>query len=106
MAKFGLFIMSLFSIFAMACWGGYVFCHLWEWFIVSAFLGAPVLTVAQAIGITLTARIGTSFGITKTQTDEETKDMDGSEKLLYSTVKTFSMYGFFLLYGWIVTLFL
>jgi hypothetical protein len=35
-------------------WSGYVFSILWAWFVVPQFEGAPVLSVAAAIGMSMT----------------------------------------------------
>ena len=45
----------LIMIVLMALWGGYALSVLWGWFIVPIF-EAPPLSIAQAIGISITAR--------------------------------------------------
>ncbi len=35
-------------------WSGYVFSILWDWFVVPQFEGAPTLSVAASIGISMT----------------------------------------------------
>lgn len=50
-------------------WSGYVLSILWAWFLVPA-LGAPALSVAQAMGVTLTARMVTGHASGKDDSEK------------------------------------
>lgn len=50
---------------------GWVLSFLWRWFIVDVF-GVPALTVGQAIGVSMVARLLTSHPRTKTVKDSKT----------------------------------
>lgn len=73
-------------------WGGYVFNVLWGWFIVTAF-GAPPLTLAQAMGVSLSVRF------LSPRHRQESKDGDQSLKDLFQALMTPLL---FLAVGWLV----
>lgn len=73
---------------------GFVFTKLWVWFVIPVF-GLPVLTIAQAIGLTIVTRMATIIQIVK---DEKEWYEDLILLILYPT--------FALLLGWIVQFFL
>lgn len=82
-------------------WGGYVGSVLWEWFVVSAF-GLPKLTVAQAIGISLTA---TFFGRGLRDHNSSSSD-DFGDQITQVVVIGFCFPLFGLGLGWLVKEFL
>lgn len=73
---------------------GFVFTKLWGWFVIPVF-GLPVLTIAQAIGLTIVTRMATVTQIVK------------DKKEWYEYLILLILYPTFtLLFGWIVQFFL
>lgn len=47
-------VLAIGGLILSVLWSGYVFSVLWAWFVVPQFEGAPTLSVASAIGVSMT----------------------------------------------------
>lgn len=86
----------------LTLWWGFVLMALWNWFLPS--IGAPPIGLVQAIGISIVAAYFT-IGIKKNEEENELFESLGS-LVAFLIVKAGVTGGFFLLFGWIVSLFM
>jgi hypothetical protein len=64
-----LFGVSVGAVAAGVTWSGYVLSILWGWFVLPIFTGAPSLSVAPAIGLTIV--VGCLTHLTHQRRDKE-----------------------------------
>lgn len=107
MKAIGLLVSTIVLVFVSTCLSGFVFAQMWEWFVVAVF-ALPLLSIPQAIGLTMTARLGTSYmtNIEDQETKKVTEDMTGGGKLAYGFFRSVLINAMILFSGWIVTMFL
>ena len=79
---------------------GYVFQHLWNWFVVP-FIGLPSLTLVAAIGIAMTISYVTHKFVPSNKGDNTPSEI-ATEAIVHLITKQLAA----LLFGWIITLFM
>lgn len=79
--------------------GGFLFMKLWVWFIHPVFVGLPVLTFGQSVGITFFISV-IKYKQTK---EDENRDFDD---IVSDWVKSMVLTGLVLGVGWVVFLFI
>jgi putative Mn2+ efflux pump MntP len=94
-------IVGVFALLALSSiWKGYVLTVLWSWFVVPTF-GAPLLTIAPAIGLAMVV------GFLTHQSDAtKTPEGDSSERFMRAVAHALVMPLLVLGIGWVVRQFM
>ena len=100
-ACLGLIVFGLMSIVFTSVLNGYVLCTFWSWFVVSQFENIPQITIAGAIGLSMTMKL---FAATITTTAQKDKTTTGLviEFIMYSICYPLMVLGL----GYIIHLFM
>lgn len=96
METFGKIIAYIIIAVLGTIYGGFVFSKLWIWFVVPIF-ALPILTLTQAIGLTMVTRLAAMSSLPKDDKDKG---------LLESALVAVLFYTIILFIGWVVQLFL
>ncbi len=74
-ACLGIVVFGFMSIVFTSILNGYVLCTFWNWFVVSQFASIPQITIAGAIGLSMTMKLFAATIATSNQKDKTTTEL-------------------------------
>ena len=84
-------LLQFFLTIPSTLFGGFIFAHLWNWFIVRKFTSAPTLTFLDAVGILLTVGfplLSLHMSVNMQTLQKEHNDVDSSTLGILVTLLT------------------